>query len=451
MIIRPIPTNYQKQYDAEQSGMGSFAVSGGRGGLGSITKSQSKNYSQKDTDSKRVARKQVFTLKNQSAKLMTSHRVCGCCNFRVDKNDLVGIKVSTNQNSGTATRKATLTNVFRCDSIWVCPVCAQRILAQRGKEIEQAIQINEKNGFSVFMLTLTHSHSRDDELKPKLKLIGKALTRFFGDRTMQAVFEKCGLIGHIKALEFTHSFENGWHPHNHILMFSRFAPDDFKNMQIAVTYDKDGFIRLVTAKRYKMMKQRNQLSSISHVTIEQFIKHYWRKCCLSVGLGEPSYERGATLQDADKAKSYLTKFKTAQEMTSTSKQAKGSSRNQWQLLQDSMNGDAQASALFIEYAEATKGQRQLVWSRGLKEFFKIEQVEDSQCEVPDDDDMIVVDETVVYLENEQWYFVRKNNLIPELLDIAELFGVDKLKEYIDKIPVTARPVIDDPSLAVMRL
>ena len=105
---------------------------------------------------------------------------------------------------------------------------------------------------------------------------------------------------------------------------------------------------------------------MSHVTIEDFIKHYWRKVCLAVGLGEPSFERGATLQDADKAKSYLTKFKTSQEMVGTSKVAKGSSRNQWQLLQDSLGGDAQASALFAEYAEATHGQRQLVWSRGLK-------------------------------------------------------------------------------------
>lgn len=96
-------------------------------------------------------------------------------------------------------------------------------------------------------------------------------------------------------------------------------------------------------------------------------KHYWRKCCLAVGLGEPSYElSGATLQDADKAQSYLTKFKTAQEMTGASKVAKGSSRNQWQLLQDSMGGDAFAGSLFVEYAEAFKGQRQLTWSRGLK-------------------------------------------------------------------------------------
>lgn len=71
---------------------------------------------------------------------------------------------------------------------------------------------------------------------------------------------------------------------------------------------------------------------------------------VAVGLGEPNYERGATLNDVvDKAKSYLTKFKTAQEMTSQTKRAKGSSRNQWQLLGDAMNGDKQVALLFQEW------------------------------------------------------------------------------------------------------
>ena len=128
---------------------------------------------------------------------------------------------------------------------------------------------------------------------------------------------------------------------------------------MAVYFDEEGFIKVVTPYVEKRLIKQGKDHLVTHVTIEQFIKHYWRKCCLAVGLGEPSYERGATLQDADKAQSYLTKFKTAQEMTGASKVAKGSSRNQWQLLQDSMGGDAFAGSLFVEYAEAFKGQRQL--------------------------------------------------------------------------------------------
>lgn len=454
MLIRSNPTSYQHNHTYLGRVSAVVSKSRGRGGLGSITKSHSKNKTTKNNDdvpSRQDTRKQLFTLKNQSGSLLPSHRVNSCLCNRCNLDAPVGVKVSTYQNADATTRKATFKNLFRCDSVWVCPVCGQRILAQRGKEIEQAIDIQLGKGHSVFMLTLTHSHSLGEDLKDKLRRMGKALTRFFGDRTMRDVFEKFGMQGHIKALEFTHSFQNGWHPHNHILMFSKFAPHQFKSMKIAVMFDKDGFIQLVTGKRYKMLKARNQLAKMTHVTIEDFIKHYWRKCCLAVGLGEPSFERGATLQDADKAKSYLTKFKTAKEMTGANKVAKGGSRNQWQLLTDSLNGDAYASHLFQEYAVATKHQRQLVWSRGLKEFFEIEQVEDANCEVPDEDDETLVREDEVYFHDEQWYFIRRNRLQPEVLNIAEKHGIEVLKEYIEKIPITAIPVIDDASLAVMRL
>lgn len=446
MIIRQNPTNYQRNNTHAHLGRVSAVVRGGRGGLGSITKSQSKKIIPTDKPTKYEGRKQVFTLKAQSAKLLPNSRVCGCCAFRKDTTKPVGIKVKTKQANNEVVRNATLQNVFRCDTVWLCPVCGQRILAQRGKEIEQAIDMHTNKGGSVSMLTLTHSHQLGEALKPKLRLMGKALSRFFGDRTMKDLFAKFGLIGHIKALEFTWSHNNGWHPHNHILLFSNYSPAEFKNMTVAVTFDKDGFIQLVTAKRYKMMKGRNQLHLMKHVTVEVFIKHYWRKCCLAVGLGEPNFKRGATLQGADKAKSYLTKFKTAQEMTSQAKVAKTGSRNQWQLLSDSLGGDTQASALFVEYAEATKGQRQLVWSRGLKEYFKIQQVEDSDCPDLGDDDEGVIDEQVAYFQDEQWYFIRKNNLQADLLNLAEAFGIEKLREYINKIPITAIPVQDNPEL-----
>lgn len=175
-------------------------------------------------------------------------------------------------------------------------------------------------------------------------------------------------------------------------------------------------------------------------------------CCVKHGLGEPSYERGATLQNADKAKSYLTKFKTAQELTGATKKAKKGSRNQWEILHDSMMGDAKASQLFQEYATATKGQRQLVWSRGLKDLFNIEQVDDSDC--PDhqpDQAEIIVSEDEIYFTDEQWFFIKRRKLQPELLNLAEQQGIDAVKDFLQTLPTTSIPVQLDPTLAVMRM
>lgn len=69
-----------------------------------------------------------------------------------------------------------------------------------------------------------------------------------------------------------------------------------------------------------------------------------------------------------------------------------------------MNGDQIASKLFQEYAEATHGQRQLVWSRGLKDLFNIEQVDDSDCpDHQDDQNDTIVSEDEIYFTDEQWF------------------------------------------------
>lgn len=448
MLIRSTPTNCQNNH-TRLGRVSAVVRGGGVGSLGSNTKSHSTfNKSAKETlPTRQETRSLLFKQKDEVGRLMPTHRTRWCLCNKCQADDLVGVNVKKTTNDK---QKATFVNLFRCDSVWTCPVCGQRILAQRGREIEKAIAIQLEKKHSVFMLTLTHSHTKDENLKEKLGLLGKALTRFFGDRSMRYVFDQFGLLGHIKALEITHSFANGWHPHHHILMFSTLAPHQFKNDVVSVYFDDDGFIKVVTPYVEKRLIKQGKEHLITLVTIEQFIKHYWRKCCLAVGLGEPSYERGATLQDAQKAQSYLTKFKTAQEMVGTSKVAKGGSRNQWQLLQDSMGGDAFAGSLFVEYAEAFKGQRQLTWSRGLKEYFNIEQVDDANCEVDDDAEQVISEDTV-YFQDEQWHYIRRNKLQAHILNYAETHSLSELQSLIDKIPIVSQVVQDDPSLAVLRL
>ena len=154
----------------------------GWGTLGSITKSQSPKSTKKETQqpTKQETRRNLFRLKDHSGTLLPTERVCSCCNARVNTDKLTGINVKTHHNTKTqeTNRKASLLNVFRCDSVWLCPVCSQRILAQRSTEIEKAINKQEDNGHSVFMLTLTHSHKNGEDLKDKLQRMGKALTTF---------------------------------------------------------------------------------------------------------------------------------------------------------------------------------------------------------------------------------------------------------------------------------
>ncbi len=439
----------------------------GSGVLGSITKSQSKtnNDNNKTLSNAQSNRRSAYALKNTSAKLLPAERVCNCLNHRVTADR--GVDVRLNKTNG----KAGYGNLMRCDSVWVCPLCSARILAKRSSEVEKGVDTWTQAGGSVFMLTLTHSHKRTDNLALKMKLLQKALSRFFGDRAMKEIFNQFGKVGQIKALETTYSDANGWHPHHHILMFSKMSPDEFLNNAVSVTYDKNGYVQYVSLEREQKLIAKGRIDDIKTVTFEQFIKSYWVKICLAVGLGAPSIEHGATMQNASSVKTYLTKFKTAQELTNAqAKRAKGASRNQWEILADAHKKQFYIDALASEnadivldektryeyrqgikkaihsenlwqiYADAFKGQRQLFWSRGLKELLLIDEIADDEIQELEgvaDDEII----TVIELAVEDWGYIRKRNWQAHLLDIVEndyandtddlgifIYSVKKLRE-----------------------
>lgn len=391
------------------------ALSAEKNALGSITKSQSKNKNDKKKNAVNPQdnRRSAYALKNTSAKLLPNERVNNCLNNRVTADRGVDVKLSK------VTGKAHYGNLMRCDSVWVCPCCSARILSQRGKEVEQGVNEWITAGGSVFMLTLTHSHKRDESLAIKMSLLKKALSRFFGDRAMKSVFSQFGKVGQIKALETTYSDANGWHPHHHILMFSKLSPAVFLNETVAVTFDKNGYVQYVDDKREEKLIARGRIDDIKHVTFEYFIKNYWVKICKAVGLGTPSIERGATIQDAGAVKTYLTKFKTAQELTNAqAKRAKNGSRNQWEILADAQNGCEKSGKLWQVYAGAFKGERQLFWSRGLKDLLLIEDVEDSEIE----EFAEVAEEEIISiceLKQDAWRYIVRKNWQPHVLDIVE--------------------------------
>ena len=470
------------------------------GGLGNTTKSYFNNKINKKKDSKTndlernsKERHSRYTLKNHAEKLLPNDRVCKCCNQIKPSQDPTtpnNAKMEI-KNKSDGTRTANLKNLFLCDGIWVCPICHQRIMHHRGKEIDQAFKqwLDPSKKFialqefkpiqpifarkftelkpytphyndietlykrSIFMLTLTHSHTLQDSLETQLHGMKVANKRFFGDRDIRAVFKEYGIFGHIRSREVTHGKDNGWHPHDHNLIFSKIDREKFMNDTVLVyftnnkgeildtskTKDIDRYvgdnIHYLTAFREKKLNKTNNMELVREVTIEVFLKHYWRQCCVFAGLGEPSWEHGLDIQNAEQAQKYLVKIQSCYELTnSQGKKAKNGNRNQWQLLADSMAGDKQASKLFQEYATAFKGQRALFWSSSLKKIFDLQEVADSEIDEAGDNDSNVISTDVVEIPNRAFWIVRKNRLQPHIIDIAEKWGAEGLNEFIDILP-----------------
>ena len=76
--------------------------------------------------------------------------------------------------------------------------------------------------------TLTFSHSLDMPLAVTQLGLRKAYQYFVEHRQVKNIFEFLGVQHKIKGQEITWG-ENGWHPHNHILLFTQHAVHGFSS------------------------------------------------------------------------------------------------------------------------------------------------------------------------------------------------------------------------------
>jgi hypothetical protein len=284
-----------------------------------------------------------FILQDQSAKLLPTERVRYCLKNRVSK--LEPRKIVYTQN----TDKTHWDNVQRCGSIWACPVCAKQVTEVRRAELVKAkdLWLKENKEHSIMLLTLTTPHTIKDDLNKLLKQQARALKYFFGDRLGIKILGAMGKFGFIKSTEVT-TGDNGFHPHYHILLF---------------------------LKRY--------LSCFERDTFKRLLFDHWANCCIKAKIPAPNEKHGLDLRNGDFASKYIGKWGLEHELTkSHSKKGKKGSLTPFDLLnlsiQDEPINGVKPSYLFKKYYEAFKGKRQLFWSKGLKDYFKINEVSDEE-------------------------------------------------------------------------
>lgn len=290
-----------------------------------------------------LARLERFSLQSAARYCLPKSRTAKCLRLRrrTVEGEYAGVSVWRHAEFQSAHYKGLQT----CGSVWACPVCSAKISERRRIELAAAITIHKAAGGEVLLMTLTNRHDRRDDLGELIHGQAEALRRFMrgGLKASSRWFDSMGCIGTVRAMEVTHGDANGWHPHYHVLLFVRAGLD-------LANFASEG-------------------------------SKHWAKCCVNAGLKEPSIDRGLTLQGGDYAARYVGKWGLEQEMTKGhQKKARPGGATPFDLLRRVLADpkDKRAAALFIEFVQCFKGRRQLVWSKGLKARFAIEESTDEQ-------------------------------------------------------------------------
>ena len=313
------------------------------GSLGIYTKSQA------TFKNKGVERLHNFLLQDQACKLLPKHRVCNCLKKRIDKTKDRLVKYNVDR------KKAHWSNVQRCGCLWIDPVCAKQITEGRRSELSSAIDRWKKEFLGgCLLLTLTFSHSLNMPLTASLLGLRDAYARFVGHRRVKEIFKAIGVENKIKGLEILWG-QNGWHPHNHILLLTKYTVLGFESY-------------------------RDELARL------------WINSCLKAGLRSPSMEHGLDIRDGSHAEEYISKYGLPdqnkwglpEEITKGHmKKGRNGGFTPFDLLQLSIEdkplyGGKLPSKLFQEFAFSIKGSSQLVWGRGLKKLLCIEEKTDQE-------------------------------------------------------------------------
>lgn len=157
-------------------------------------------------------------MRRELAEITNLPRVSKCGRVSMIEGGEVHLRYASAEESGEGYATAGYGGLVTCGSVWACPECSAKIAAERATELEQLIQWNVDRDGSVALLTLTmrHHHGhRLRELRRGLTGAWRHITRSRGWKNARAQF---GLDGYVRAIECTHSPDNGWHLHIHCLL-----------------------------------------------------------------------------------------------------------------------------------------------------------------------------------------------------------------------------------------
>ncbi|MEW6285024.1 MAG: hypothetical protein AB1509_02240 [Chloroflexota bacterium] len=357
------------------------------------------NYTQLSPEEKAAQNRLVkWQRQSMAARIMHDQRVAKC--FRNRVKPFVEVLYSPK------VRKAHYGGLMICGSVWMCPVCAAKITEKRRLELEGV----NTSGLSCFMVTLTLQHTRDDRLRTVQHHLAEAWRKMKSGRWWQKFQSEFLIVGSVTGTEVTYGLEAGWHPHKHVLVWSRLSFDEI---------DSDVIRKRISARfEYILAKMGRYVSPIHGVDVRKgndLIREYVAK------FGHEPKDAGWSL---------------AAEITKAPAKIGlryGDHYTMFQLLDLYMAGSMEAGKLFREYALTMKGTKQLVWSRYTRELLGLgQEISDEELAAMQEQDASIL----ALLKPEHWRVILRNEKRSALLEVANTGKVEYLRVFLEGLGIS---------------
>lgn len=299
----------------------------------------------------------------------------------------------------------------QCGSVWACPVCAAKVAARRSLELGCGLLSWERMGGRLLMGTLTLRHHLGHRLADEWDALADAWKSILKSRVWKKWLQRLGVPGNVRVVEVTRGPEHGWHAHLHfVLLISGTAAEDQELV--------DGFTSWLLDKWARALEKRGFPGALA---VGQ-----------EVHLVDGITAAGAVGEYLNKATPYASAEALGRELFgSWTKGARGvwSTVPAWRIAETfKATGEVDLLDLWHEYERASKGRRQVTWSRGLRDLLEVG--------TEQSDEQIAAEEVgtvdLLRLDRHAWSLVLAQDWpTSRILDVLDRKGLPGLRAFLD--------------------
>lgn len=324
-----------------------------------------------------------------------------------------------------------VSGLMTCGSVWACPVCSAKIAKARQDELESGIRTWVGSGGSMAMLTLTVQHTSSDRLADVWDLVSDAWRRFVSGRAYKEARAALGVQGYHRTTEVVQTV-NGWHVHLHVLYFVAGAPgrdasEDFGGKAVAAWQSavrRAGGHAAPVGQDWKLLAgDADALRAVAGYMVKGVYTVAER---VSDARAVAMEATRADLKDYAWTKGTRTPFMLLADLVAGLRATGELGTRDWQL--------------WREWEAASKGRRQQIWSRGLRDRLGLgaEQTDEELAEAATEDGP----ELVRIVAREWRRVARRGDWHAELLELAARGSFDAARAavvaFLERIGVEYR-------------